>query len=102
MASRTMLRVAARLFGWFLVSCCRMGGTLLANPEQGFWLNFQPGKSEPVHEFCGPNEIESARCPNCAKPLLRILSLSAADSRLNLALADKVAPSVHVRMVVDS
>jgi len=71
-----------------------MGGTLLANPEQGFWLNFQPGRSEPVHEFCGPNEIKSARCPNCSKPLLRILSLSAADSRLNLDPSK--TPVVHL------
>jgi hypothetical protein len=47
-----------------------------------------------MHEFCGPNEIENARCPNCPRPLLRILSLSGTDPRLNLDPSK--TPAVHL------
>lgn len=56
----------------------------LSNPNHGLWLNFTPGPSDVVHEFCGPNDLEGAGCPYCCKPLIRVLSLAATDSRLNL------------------
>jgi hypothetical protein len=54
------------------------------NPEWGYKLNFAPNPSEVSHEFCGPNNIIGALCPNCNKPLLRLLSLDAKDRVLNL------------------
>ena len=57
---------------------------LQSNPEWGLWLNFNPESSEIVHQFCGPHEIQGATCPDCSKPLLRLISLSATDPRLNL------------------
>ncbi len=54
------------------------------NPEWGYKLNFAPNPSEVSHEFCGPNDIIGALCPNCNKPLLRLLSLDAKDRVLNL------------------
>jgi hypothetical protein len=55
-----------------------------SDPEHGFRLNFGPSPSEIAHKFCGTDEIKGAGCPNCFKPLLRILSLAADDPRLNL------------------
>jgi hypothetical protein len=46
------------------------------------------------HEFCGTHEIRGASCPNCNKPLLRILSLSAKDHVL--ALDEAKTPVVHL------
>jgi hypothetical protein len=54
------------------------------NPLHGFRLNFKPKAGEHKHDFCGPIKIRGAACPNCAKPLLRVLSLDPADSRLNV------------------
>jgi hypothetical protein len=64
------------------------------NPEWGFSLNFDPGPGDVVHEFCGPHEIEGATCPNCSKPLLRLVSLSSTDKRLNVDPAR--TPTVHL------
>jgi hypothetical protein len=64
------------------------------NPGHGLWLDFSPGRPDALHDFCGPNEINGADCPNCSKPLLRILSLSASDLRLNLDCAR--TPTVHL------
>ncbi|MEO8132205.1 MAG: hypothetical protein ABJF23_03250 [Bryobacteraceae bacterium] len=64
------------------------------NPEQGFSFNFCPDPSETVHAFCGPNEIGGAGCPNCSKPLLRLLSLSSTDTRLNVDPA--ITPALHL------
>jgi len=36
------------------------------------------------HVFCGPNEISGAWCPNCNKPLLKLLDLDTSDPRLEL------------------
>jgi hypothetical protein len=65
-----------------------------SNPANGLRLNFEPVASEHQHDFCGPNEISGAICPACSKPLLRVLSLSAADSRLNADPAK--TPAVHL------
>jgi hypothetical protein len=37
-----------------------------------------------LHDFCGPHDIAGAFCPNCNKPLLRLLSLYARDGRLHI------------------
>jgi hypothetical protein len=54
------------------------------NPEWGYWLNFSPLPAEVQHDFCGTPEIAGATCPNCEKPLLRLLSLNAKDQKLNI------------------
>lgn len=67
---------------------------LNSNPEHGYLLNFSPEPNNVLHEFCGTHEIRGAVCPNCNKPLLRILSLNAKDRVLNLNEAK--TPSVHL------
>lgn len=64
------------------------------NPEWGYQLNFSPDPQEILHDFCGAHQIAGANCPNCDKPLLRLLSLRASDSRLNLDPARH--PTVHL------
>jgi hypothetical protein len=64
------------------------------NPERGFRLDFNPKATERQHDFCGPNEIGGAACPNCSRPLLRLLSLSSTDTRLNVNPA--ITPAVHL------
>ena len=60
----------------------------------GFRLNFSPATGEIVHQFCGASTIAGGACPNCRKPLMRLLSLDAKDSRLEL---DKSRhPLVHL------
>ncbi|MCU1235577.1 MAG: hypothetical protein JWP63_3544 [Candidatus Solibacter sp.] len=66
-----------------LLSSRRMS-VRISDPDHGLWLNFSPKPSDSVHHFCGPNDIEGASCPYCRKPLIRVLSLAATDSRLNL------------------
>jgi hypothetical protein len=51
-------------------------------PEVGHWLNFSPNTTDILHDFCGPHDIAGALCPNCNKPLMRLLSLYAKDERL--------------------
>ena len=38
------------------------------------------------HYFCGQNYISGAWCPNCNKPLLRLLLIDASDFRLHLEI----------------
>ncbi len=64
------------------------------NPEWGYKLNFSPTPSELLHDFCGRHDINGAVCPNCNKPLLRLLSLSARDRALNFD--DARHPVVHL------
>jgi hypothetical protein len=52
-------------------------------PAQGFSLDFRGGDRY-QHTFCGPHDIAGAGCPNCRKPLLRLLSLDTSDPRLRL------------------
>jgi hypothetical protein len=54
------------------------------NPEWGYSLNFTPSQDEVPHDFCGENNIAGAFCPNCDRPLTRLLSLRANDPVLNL------------------
>ena len=63
-------------------------------PEWGYWLNFAPKDGEVVQQFCGVNEIVGAECPNCGRGLVRVMSLDAKDSRLNLDLERH--PVVHL------
>jgi hypothetical protein len=63
-------------------------------PEWGYRLNFSPAKDDSIHQFCGPNEIPGGVCPNCEKPLLRLLSLDAKDGRLEFDAAH--LPFVHL------
>lgn len=53
-------------------------------PATGYWLNFAPPSGAALHEFCGPNTIAGAECPNCQKPLLKLAVLSASDPALEL------------------
>jgi len=64
------------------------------NPEWGYKLDFSPSPSAVLHAFCGEHTIHGANCPNCNKPLLRLLSLNAADRVLNLDAARH--PRVHL------
>jgi hypothetical protein len=53
--------------------------------EIGFRVLWQCGEAgDPDHIFCGEHHAASATCPNCAKPLLRFLSLDTSDERLGL------------------
>ena len=48
----------------------------------GFGLLFdQRGR----HVFCGAHAIPGAGCPNCDRPMLRMMSLDASDERLRIA-----------------
>jgi len=69
-------------------------GGSTGNPEWGYKLNFSPSPGDITHDFCGAAAISGANCPNCNKPLLRLLSLSAKDPRLNLSEAHTSA--VHL------
>ena len=62
-------------------------GQSIGNPTRGYKLNFSPGISDVVHEFCGNHNISGAECPLCLKPSIRLLSLDARDSRLNVDFA---------------
>ncbi|OPZ87763.1 MAG: hypothetical protein BWY76_00299 [bacterium ADurb.Bin429] len=54
--------------------------------QQGYLLKFQPAKrNHPSHIFCGENHCRDAWCPNCNKPLLRLLQLDTSDTRLGLS-----------------
>jgi hypothetical protein len=64
------------------------------NPEWGYKLNFSPAISDILHDFCGKDEIAGAVCPNCDKPLLRLLSLYSEDPLLNFDRNRH--PSVHL------
>jgi len=56
---------------------------LVSIPERGFTLRFT-NRSRFAHTFCGEHSIPGAQCPNCRKPLLRMLTLDTADRRLGL------------------
>jgi hypothetical protein len=64
------------------------------NPEWGYKLNFSPSLSDVLHDFCGQHNIDGAICPNCKKPLLRLLSLHARDRALNLD--ETRYPTIHL------
>jgi hypothetical protein len=53
-------------------------------PDQGYQLDLHPAAPPHEHHFCGGHEIAGATCPNCAKPLLRMLDLDLRDPRLAL------------------
>ena len=58
-----------------------------STPTKGYFVHF--GRNAGItlsyrHEFCGPNDLQGASCPNCNKPLLRFLSLDVADPILEL------------------
>ena len=64
------------------------------DPERGYKLNFSPSSSEHQHDFCGENNIRGAICPNCNKPLLRLLSLNGSDPVLHFD--PNRYPAVHL------
>ena len=66
----------------------------LGIPEHGYWLDFSPGPDVTQHDFCGSHEIVGASCPNCNKPLLRILSLYTIDPVLRPELSE--TPVIHL------
>lgn len=54
--------------------------------EKGWFVEFGKGKQRkgsPEHLFCGPHDIDGARCPNCEKNLLRFLTLDLTDRRFS-------------------
>jgi len=59
-----------------------------ADPLSGYFVTLQSDKiftdQESDHTFCGPSELTIPPCPNCQRPLLRLLSLNTKDYRLNL------------------
>jgi hypothetical protein len=63
-------------------------------PEWGYWLDFSPAPDAIQHDFCGSHNISGANCPNCSKPLLRILSLLTADPALRPELSK--TPVIHL------
>jgi hypothetical protein len=63
-------------------------------PKRGYLLDFLPTPDQVQHEFCGIHNIEGGTCPNCKKPLLRLLSLSARDPVLSIDPAK--TPVVHL------
>lgn len=42
--------------------------------QNGYWFKFDNG-GDAKHEFCGEHSVDGASCPNCDKPLLRLVSL---------------------------
>jgi hypothetical protein len=44
------------------------------------------------HTFCGEHDIEGAYCPNCKKPLLRLLSLDTSDPLVGWPGAEGILP----------
>jgi hypothetical protein len=50
-----------------------------AIPRQGYLIEYSDSGR---HAFCGKNGIPGAVCPNCRKPLLRLISLDLADPAL--------------------
>ncbi|MCB9886841.1 MAG: hypothetical protein H6838_15215 [Planctomycetes bacterium] len=51
-------------------------------PRNGFRPRFE---KRGRHLFCGAHKIAGAGCPNCDRPLMRMMSLDASDERLGLA-----------------
>lgn len=51
---------------------------------QGYLIDFCDHTDSYQHYFCGPHETKGAFCPNCDKPLLRILNIDLTDPRLLL------------------
>ena len=57
-------------------------------PTQGYFvemtdLSFST-HSKRNHKLCGSHNITNGICPNCSKPLLRLLDLSVSDERLEI------------------
>lgn len=64
--------------------------TFSSIPAQGYFVDYSPKASNNPgydHVFCGTHQIEGANCPNCKKPLLRLLSLDLSDPCLHLTPA---------------
>jgi hypothetical protein len=70
-----------------------------ASPAQGYFLSPAvegSGLKRASHVFCGEHSIVGAWCPNCSKPLIRVMSLDAGDDRLLLDLgAIKTVPLLY-------
>jgi len=66
---------------------------LVSIPARGFALRFT-NRSRFEHSFCGEHTIPGAQCPNCRKPLLRMLTLDTRDRRLGLQ--GMAVPKVHL------
>ena len=66
----------------------------LSIPSRGLSVQFLPGPHQFDHVAAGAHDIPGATCPNCKKPLLRLLSLDSRDPLLEL---DGLArPFVHL------
>jgi len=62
-------------------------------PPSGWLVRTDSGAGE-NHYACGEHEIAGAVCPNCDKPMLRMLLLDTSDERLGLSRLD--VPFVHL------
>ena len=56
--------------------------TIESVPAAGFGLHLE---ERGRHLFCGAHDIAGAGCPNCDRPLMRMMSLDASDERIELA-----------------
>jgi hypothetical protein len=60
---------------------------VLSLPRQGYFVEYKSSDTipSPTHLFCGEHHVTGAWCPNCDKPLVRLLELSTEDQRLELS-----------------
>jgi len=63
-------------------------------PTEGYFLDLESSASRYDHVFCGEHDITGAVCPNCKKPMLRMMSLDTRDPRLDLT--DLGVPWAHL------
>lgn len=69
--------------GWVKKADAEATGQLVSIPARGFTLKVAT-RTRFGHRFCGEHSIPGAQCPNCRKPLLRMLTLDTADRRIGL------------------
>jgi hypothetical protein len=79
--------------GWMKQADDTDAPPLVSTPARGFTLQFT-NRSRFEHWFCGEHTIPGAQCPNCRKPLLRMLTLDTRDRRLGLQALG--LPHVHL------
>lgn len=63
-------------------------------PERGYLLTFAEDSALGPHRMAGVNSIPGAGCPNCNKPLLRLLTLD--TSQLPFRLIPSPPPFIHL------
>lgn len=63
-------------------------------PERGYLLTFPEAPALGPHRMAGTNSIRGAGCPNCNKPLLRVLTLD--TKQLPFQLTPNPPPFLHL------